>query len=294
MMKTLLFILLFAIVNLGQAQITLNQVDDFQDGTEQNWQEAGPSNSAGSAATNESTGGPNGAGDAYLRDLTTGNPGGAGSRMIIRNIGNQWSGDFTAEGVFAISMDVRSLTNDITVRISITGPGGKFSTFSGVSVPAGGSWTEIGFSISASDFTSVSDGIDGGAPGTDIAATLANVTEMRILSSPMPAWRGEIIDAEMHLDNITALASLSVEDFSIANNDFAISPNPAKDRLNIKIPAVKSDMAVAVYDVLGKKLYQGVLTKLNSSIEISNWRSGIYLVKVTDEQSTQTKRFIKQ
>lgn len=294
MKQNLLFYIVFIFTTLSYGQVVLNQVDDFEDGTEQNWEEAAASAALGFAATNVSSGGPDGTDDNYLRDITSGSPGGAGSRMIIRSIGNQWSGNFTNAGVFAISMDVRSLTNDITVRISVTGPGGKFSTTNGVSVPAGSPWTEIGIPIAASDFTSVSDGNDGGVAGFDIAATLADVTELRILSSPVPAWRGEIIDAEMHLDNITALAALSIDEFSLSGDSFVISPNPSKNRLNLRVSDSSTDLSLAVYDVLGKKIYQGVITKLESSVNVSNWRSGIYLVKVSDGQSTQTKRFIKQ
>jgi hypothetical protein len=294
MKQNLLVYIVFIFTTLSYGQVVLNQVDDFEDGTEQNWEEAAASAALGFAATNVSSGGPNGADDNYLRDITSGSPGGAGSRMIIRSIGNQWSGNFTSAGVFAMSMDVRSLTNDITVRVSVTGPGGKFSTTNGVSVPAGGPWTEIGIPIAASDFTSVSDGSDGGVAGFDIAATLADVTEMRILSSPTPAWRGEVIDAEMHLDNITALAALSLDEFSQGITKFVISPNPGRNTLNLKVPQVQSNMVVTVYDVLGKKIYQNEINQLRSSVDVSQWRSGIYLVKVTDGQSTQTKRFIKQ
>ncbi len=54
------------------------------------------------------------------------------------------------------------------------------------------------------------------------------------------------------------------------------------------------DYNLEVYDVLGKQIYRGQLTSDDTSIDVTNWRSGVYLVKLSSDQSTQTKRFIKQ
>ena len=54
------------------------------------------------------------------------------------------------------------------------------------------------------------------------------------------------------------------------------------------------DYNLEVYDVLGKQIYIDQLTSDDTSIDVTNWRSGIYLIKLSSDQSTQTKRFIKQ
>lgn len=284
----LLFSLLFAVCTL-YGQVTINQVDDFEDGTTANWTEP-----SATAPVNVATDGPDGVDDSYLRDTTTGVAGGSGARMVIRNLGNQWSGNFTSEGVQAISFDARALINTINVRVSITGPGGKFSSTNSVAVATEDGWVEVGIPMAPGDWTAVSDGLDGGSAGTDINATLANVTEFRIISAPSPMWRGEIIDAEMHLDNITALATLSTLEVDRQNSELTISPNPAKDKLNITLPSGSGDMNLEVFDVLGKRVYNGVLTQLESSVNVSRWKSGVYLVRVSNNSFTQTKRFIKQ
>lgn len=285
----LLFSLLFSF-SLLTAQVTLNQVDDFEDGTENGWFENG---SPSETNENIASGGPAGTNDNYLRDYTSGFGGGSGSRMVVRN-DTQWIGDFTDEGINSIIMDVRALTSDVTVRVSMTGPGGKFSSTTGIVISAGSEWTQILIPITAADMTSVSDGFDGGAAGTDINATLASVTELRILSSTNPAWRGEVTDAEMHIDNITASSSLSTPEIENQDTELVISPNPAKNKLNIVLPQGSGDTNLEVFDVLGKRVYKGQLTQLESSVNISNWRSGVYLVRISNDQGTQTKRFIKQ
>lgn len=290
MKKILLLCSLLFSFSLLTAQVTLNQVDDFEDGTENGWFENG---SPSETNENIASGGPAGTNDNYLRDFTSGVGAGSGSRMVIRNI-TQWVGNFTSQGINSITMDVRALTADVTVRVSMTGPGGKFSSSTGILIPAGSEWTQILIPITAADMTSVSDGFDGGSAGTDINATLAGVTEFRILSSTNPAWRGQVTSAEMHIDNITASSSLSTPEIELQDAEMVISPNPAKDKLNIALPQGSGDTNLEVFDVLGKRVYKGQLTQLESSVNISNWRTGVYLVRISNDQGTQTKRFIKQ
>jgi hypothetical protein len=81
---------------------------------------------------------------------------------------------------------------------------------------------------------------------------------------------------------------------SIQNKDFIISPNPGKSELNIKLPSHSQDLKLEVFDVLGKRVYKGVISRLESSVNISNWKNGVYLVRVSSTKITHTKRFIKQ
>ncbi|WP_179334495.1 T9SS type A sorting domain-containing protein [Winogradskyella costae] len=87
----------------------------------------------------------------------------------------------------------------------------------------------------------------------------------------------------------TGLSSIEIQ-----NNEFTIAPNPAKNKLNIKLLNTSEDLKLEVFDVLGKRIYKGLITKLESSIDVSNWKSGVYLVRITDDTVTHTKRFIKQ
>jgi len=97
------------------------------------------------------------------------------------------------------------------------------------------------------------------------------------------------------LDDTTSTLSKIVDQYNaIQDEDFAISPNPSKDKLNIKLPSVSEDLKLEVFDVLGKRIYKGSVTKLESSINVSNWKSGVYLVRISNDKSSKTKRFIKQ
>ncbi|RZN80928.1 MAG: T9SS type A sorting domain-containing protein [Winogradskyella sp.] len=88
---------------------------------------------------------------------------------------------------------------------------------------------------------------------------------------------------------------LSNENFQLNSVRFTISPNPSANDLNIGIfHDASRAYNLEVYDVLGKQIYRGQLTRDDTAIDVRNWRRGVYLVKLTSDQSTQTKRFIKQ
>jgi hypothetical protein len=95
-------------------------------------------------------------------------------------------------------------------------------------------------------------------------------------------------------DNSAVISKTVMKYNSIQDEDFVISPNPAEDKLNIKLLSANENVKLEVFDVLGKLIYKGEITQLESSVNISNWKSGVYLVRVSNNKSTQTKRFIKQ
>ena len=90
---------------------------------------------------------------------------------------------------------------------------------------------------------------------------------------------------------VTYTTPLSDEEFSL-KNEFSISPNPSKSDTQLVLPSTIENVKLEVYDVLGKKIYSSNY-QANSRINVSNWHTGVYLFKVTFENSVVTKRFIK-
>ena len=87
---------------------------------------------------------------------------------------------------------------------------------------------------------------------------------------------------------------LSVDDFQDLSR-FEISPNPATQNLNVTIPNTIENATLTVFDLLGKRVLERELSNLQMvSVDVSKWNSGVYIVKVSSDDLTQTKRFIKQ
>lgn len=92
---------------------------------------------------------------------------------------------------------------------------------------------------------------------------------------------------------ITVSPSLSVKEIS-GLNEFTITPNPVKFSFEIELPSGVNDGTIEIYNILGKLIYLKQFSSLKSEHNISTWDSGIYIVKVTSEFGTASKRLIKQ
>lgn len=86
-------------------------------------------------------------------------------------------------------------------------------------------------------------------------------------------------------------STLSTKDFAL--NNFSIYPNPSQNYINLKLPKSDKEVAVNVYDIVGKQVYSN--TSFNDEkINVSKLNTGIYLIKVSVLGKIKTKRFIKQ
>jgi len=285
-MKTriLITIILFFQGLIVSAQVTAGQIDNFEDATTQGWAEGGISPNP---PTNISSGGPAGANDNYLRNDSSGIIG-AGGKMVMFNI-SRWSGNYTAQSIIALRMHVRVTTNNLHLRVAMNGAGGGFGSKNAVTVNAGSGWTQIVLPIAASDLQSVSG--NGALAGFDVAATLSSCTELRLLSNSVANWDGEIIAARLEVDNIEALTTLGLNE--ITSHDFKIAPNPVKTILELKTNNTDKISELVIFDILGKKVYTKEINNLIETIDVSHLKQGIYLLKVSNGNSSQTKKFIK-
>lgn len=81
----------------------------------------------------------------------------------------------------------------------------------------------------------------------------------------------------------------------VANNQIAglkMFPNPnTGDVLNITTTA-NATKSVAIFDVLGKQVVN--TTTANSTVNVSGLTAGVYIVKITEEGKTATRKLVKQ
>jgi len=91
---------------------------------------------------------------------------------------------------------------------------------------------------------------------------------------------------------------LAVNDITIENDSFKIYPNPTKDTLFVSAQLPREgDYLLRIFDVSGKEVFKnkGISndTKIATSVDVRSWRNGTYLVEITFENSTITKKMIK-
>lgn len=202
--QTVLLPLLFVVsvcclFGSAEAAITLNQVDDFQNGSTTGWSEGGPSPNPPSIVT---SGGPSGTGDKYLFNISSGGSG-AGSRQVIFSTGSEWIGNYLLAQVSQITADIKDFSSSAPLSLRIAVQGGPSGTWFGsttpVAVTTDGLWHHLSFGLSSAALSLVS--------GTDsLPAVLGNVSQLRILSSASaPSNIGDAVSSSLGVDNIRAV-----------------------------------------------------------------------------------------
>jgi hypothetical protein len=84
--------------------------------------------------------------------------------------------------------------------------------------------------------------------------------------------------------------TLSDTDFTA--NQFSIYPNPTKDVLHIS--GMENEVAVQVFDLLGKQVFSTKIHNPNEALDVSNLETGVYLVKVYNSENSFTQKIIKE
>jgi len=84
--------------------------------------------------------------------------------------------------------------------------------------------------------------------------------------------------------------ALSVTDLSLHN--FSFAPNPVKDEINIS--AASNISRVEFYNILGQRALHLDINATHKSLNISELRSGIYIMKATIDDSVGTYKIIKK
>ncbi|PTM03203.1 MAG: hypothetical protein DA407_14285, partial [Bacteroidetes bacterium] len=83
-------------------------------------------------------------------------------------------------------------------------------------------------------------------------------------------------------------APLSVNDFN--SNSFSLYPNPTNTG-SVSISSTNSQaISVQVFDILGKQVKNVTLT--NNTLNVSNLNTGVYIVKITQNNTSTTKKLV--
>jgi hypothetical protein len=76
------------------------------------------------------------------------------------------------------------------------------------------------------------------------------------------------------------------------NSKLKIFPNPTQDFLNIKSEQSKI-LEIVIYNSEGKEIYQNVFNDFTTTIFLSSFENGIYMIKVRTEKEIMIDRIIK-
>lgn len=198
---------------------------------------------------------------------------------------------------FGFGFDATSMTNGKDVVIfDGTDLTDRSFLYIGVVPPmdAEQDWTIISNTVSGGTRTLVATRPSNTGNANDYVFT-TSANSINLVWSMADASNFSVEFANYHFNNygVTMQSfTLSQDEFSTA--EFSLSPNPAKSKFKIFLPRVYNNARLDVFDVLGKKIYSKEITQLTSVIDVSKWNNGLYLVRISTDEATQTKRFVKQ
>jgi|GEM_PF-1964860 len=131
------------------------------------------------------------------------------------------------------------------------------------------------------------------------AITITSIPNATDISSfkIIPATISELNDFGFHNINVDIVNPLSIES-EVLKNTIAIHPNPTKGEFfNLKNDKQLNINNIAIYDLTGKIVLNESINNsaINNRISLSGINSGIYLVKISDENNNSvTKKLIIQ
>ena len=78
-----------------------------------------------------------------------------------------------------------------------------------------------------------------------------------------------------------------------AENNINITPNPAKEYVNITVNNVKNKTKILIYNTVGKLVFSKEYnSEINERIDISEFNSGIYFVKIINKDKNKIEKLI--
>ncbi len=89
------------------------------------------------------------------------------------------------------------------------------------------------------------------------------------------------------------LNGLGIEDQLLKSN-FAVYPNPVKDRLFVSFPESEVSGKIELYTVLGERVLEFKLSLENNWIDLSALSSGIYIANVRGDSAQNSFKIVKQ
>ena len=146
--------------------------------------------------------------------------------------------------------------------------------------------------------------IDGTTVGT--ASTYSTGTVQEEIGDVL-VWESDILSNGSHTLEVIAVDEIGVDAFAYVSegtnivepkenihSDLMIYPNPAKDVIHLLITGFEGQAEVNIINLNGSEIYSSkleVTDNLAAEIPVSKLNTGLYLLRVTSENFTKTKRF---
>ncbi len=138
-------------------------------------------------------------------------------------------------------------------------------------------------------YTGTSSSTIPGDPGVDLFKVAMQVSSAT----------ANTIGAAVQLDNISLNFNatetlLGTKNNTVSDSSFSVFPNPAKNLVNIKNASGYNVTNIEVTDINGRIVKNNSYSVTEPQVSISDLTTGIYMLKITTDQGTVTKKLIKE
>ena len=108
-----------------------------------------------------------------------------------------------------------------------------------------------------------------------------------------PSITASFTESDMIIDYVRVYQESSLSTSNSTLNELIIYPNPTKDKLILKTPSHLIGSKVIMYSTLGQSLLNFTLNEVNTSIDLSSFKEGIYLLNFQTNNGSFIKEIIK-
>lgn len=126
-----------------------------------------------------------------------------------------------------------------------------------------------------------------GATDIDYTATTAGV--YRCLVTKAPTGCSKLSNTA----TVTVACREGEAESIIQNPLFSIYPNPSTNKITVEIQSLNDSELLIIMDITGKQLEEITITQAVTTIDISNFSSGIYLIKLANSNMQYIEKFVK-
>jgi len=85
---------------------------------------------------------------------------------------------------------------------------------------------------------------------------------------------------------------LSANEKPIKKAEFSIYPNPSSNYFTLDFESEFQNLNYSIHDILGKEILSGKINSSQTTIDCENWSSGVYLIKVGNENGYRVEKLI--
>lgn len=213
-------------------------------------------------------------------------------RVVFGTINNTTTAGTGYENYTAISTNAtRGTTYSITITPSWTGAKRNEGYAVWIDYNDDGDFADAGelaYSRAASKTNPVSGTFT--IPATATLGTTRMRVSMKYNGIPTACETFASGQVEDYTVNIVSGTARIANTSKAVVTEIKLYPNPTTSILNVS--SVSENATFKVYNLLGQTIINGKLS--NNSINVSNISAGVYILELTDKDTTTTNRFIKQ